>query len=66
MSWVKSEAISYNKVDLKDSFETKHASLSQIIREIEKLQLINLIGQLWPNEVSWVKYQAILYNKVDL
>ena len=46
MSWVKSEAISYNKVDLKDSFETKDASLSQIIREIEKMQLINLIGQL--------------------
>ena len=53
MSWVKSEAILYNKVDLKDSFETKHASLSQIIREIEKLQLINLIGQLSEGPINF-------------
>ena len=50
----------------KDLFDTKHASLCQIIREI-KIAVYNvLIGQLRPNELNWDKSAAISFNKIDL
>ena len=49
-----------------DLFDTKHASLCQVIREI-KIAVYNvLIGQSWPTKLNWDKSEAISFNKIDL